>query len=154
MALVGELALAMMVGKPIFVFLSPPGLVGREIMMMVFFHTLALEGIIVIIVLTTYFISRRFFCQYFCPLGGILAFLGAKRRLIIVQDMDTCHECGFCDRACPWGIYPSRGEAESIYCTNCGACVAACPFGARNFVWVSYSPASEKLKKIAGRIQG
>lgn len=145
-ALVGELLLAMIVGKPFFVFLSPPGLVGREIMMAVFFHTLALEGIVILIVLTTYVISQRFFCQYFCPLGALLAFIGSKRRLIVIQNMDTCRQCGFCDRACPWGIYPSRGEAESIYCTNCGSCVAACPFNARKFVFVGFTPSSEKLR--------
>ncbi|PXF59755.1 MAG: hypothetical protein C4B58_02690 [Deltaproteobacteria bacterium] len=38
-ALAGELLFAMILGAPLFVFLSPPGLVGREIMMAVFFHS-------------------------------------------------------------------------------------------------------------------
>src|SRR5690554_4505788 len=37
-ALIGELFLSLVVGAPIFVFMSPPGLVGRELMRLVFFH--------------------------------------------------------------------------------------------------------------------
>lgn len=36
-ALLGELFLSMILGAPIFVFVSPPGLVGREIMTLIFF---------------------------------------------------------------------------------------------------------------------
>lgn len=68
----------MVLGAPLFVFLSPPGLVGREIMMVVFFHKLALEGVLVIIVVFLELLTRRFFCRSFCPLGGFLHFSGEK----------------------------------------------------------------------------
>ncbi len=133
--LVGDITLAMILGAPLFVFLSPPGLVGREIMMMVFFHTLALEGVIIIGVLVFNLFTRRFFCRYFCPLGGLLAFLGQKRKFRVVRLADECKECGLCERACPLGLSPEKGESESPYCWNCGECIDSCRFGALFFLW-------------------
>ncbi|OEU84155.1 MAG: nitrate reductase [Desulfobacterales bacterium S5133MH4] len=144
-ALAGELLFAMILGAPLFVFLSPPGLVGREIMMAVFFHTLALEGVVVLIVLGLNLITRRFFCRYLCPLGALLAFLGTKRQLLVVQDQESCKECGLCDRACPLGLSPSYGEAESSYCWNCGECIDICEQNALNFRWKGNGIKKEKL---------
>ncbi|NPB09749.1 MAG: 4Fe-4S binding protein [Thermodesulfobacteria bacterium] len=139
-ALIGELLLSMIIGAPLFVFLSPPGLVGREIMMAVFFHTLALEGVIVVLVLTLNLFTRRFFCRYLCPLGALLAFLGSKRRLLVVKREEECLKCGLCDRACPLGLSPSQGEGASLYCWNCGECVDACRLNALAFRWRAIGP--------------
>ena len=133
--LIGEIVISMILAKPLFVFLSPPGLVGREIMMLVFFRTLAIEGIIIVLVLLSYFLSTRFFCRYLCPLGALLASLGTKRRLVIAHYQEICGECEICDEVCPLGLKPSKNESLSIYCWNCGNCVDICPIGARKFVW-------------------
>ncbi len=136
-SLIGDMVLAMILGAPLFVFLSPPGLVGREIMMAVYFHTLAIEGLVVVAVLLLNLFTRRFFCRYFCPLGGLLAFLGLKRKLRVVRAKEACNACGLCHRACPLGLSPERGESEGPYCWNCGACVDSCRFGALNYRWVN-----------------
>ncbi|OAG28041.1 4Fe-4S binding protein [Thermodesulfatator autotrophicus] len=133
--LIGDMVLAMMIGAPLFVFLSPPGLVGREIMMAVFFHTLAIEGVVILLVLFMNFFTRRFFCRYFCPLGGMLAFLGTRRSLKVVRDKDSCTECKMCEKACPLGLSPLKDESRGAYCWNCGACVDACNFEALKFKW-------------------
>lgn len=125
----------MILAAPVFVFLSPPGLVGREIMMAVFFHTLALEGVVVLVVLAMNGITKRFFCRYFCPLGAALNVIGAKRKLKIAQDMSLCNGCTLCDRACPLGLTPSSGMADSIYCWNCGECMTVCEPEALTFCW-------------------
>ncbi len=134
-ALMGELLLTMILGAPIFVFLSPPGLVGREIMMAVFFKTLAVEGVIVLLVLLLNLVTRRFYCRYLCPLGALLAFIGSKRRLSLVINTAECKECGLCDMACPLGLKPSIGEGRSPYCWNCGECVDSCQQDAIKFQW-------------------
>lgn len=134
-ALLGELILTMIAGAPIFVFVSPPGLVGREIMTLVFFHTLALEGVILLLVLGMNLVTRRFYCRYLCPLGATLNLLGSRRKLVVKLERDQCTACGLCDRRCPLGLSPAKGMTDSIYCWNCGECVDACPSQALSFQW-------------------
>ncbi len=137
-ALICDVLLALMAGAPFFVFLSPPGLVGREIMMAVFLHTLAIEGIVVIVVLALhFFVTRRFFCRYLCPLGGLLALLGSRRRLKVVLEREGCVSCGICNKACPMGLRPQAGESALAYCWNCGECVDHCPESCLFYRWVS-----------------
>jgi ferredoxin-type protein NapH len=133
--LIAELLVSMILGVPLFVFLSPPGLIGREIMMLVFFQTVAFEGVILLLILLLELSTRRFFCRTFCPLGGLLAFLGSKRSLRVHVDGANCTNCGICEKSCPMGLLPSIGEGTSAYCWNCGECVDSCCFDALHFRW-------------------
>ena len=133
--LICELLLSMIIGTPLFVFLSPPGLVGREIMMLVFFRTLALEGIILLLILILELITRRFFCRSFCPLGALLAFVGQKRKLRVKVEPDNCIHCGICTKTCPMGLFPELNEGCSAYCWNCAACIDNCPSQALHYQW-------------------
>ncbi|MCG2746478.1 MAG: hypothetical protein L6365_02990 [Desulfobulbaceae bacterium] len=58
-ALIVELIFTMVLGTLLFVFLSPPGLIGLEIMRAVFFHTLVCEGLVVAAVLLAFLGGRR-----------------------------------------------------------------------------------------------
>ncbi len=136
--LIAEIVLSMVLGAPLFVFLSPPGLVGREIMMLVFFKSFALEGLLLASILFLELLTRRLFCRTFCPLGGMLAFLGRYRRLRIHHTKDDCTSCGMCSKACPMGLLPEQGEGTSAYCWNCGECVDACRMQALSFQWRSH----------------
>lgn len=133
--LIAELFLSLVLGAPLFVFLSPPGLIGREIMMAVFFQKLALEGVVIILVVLLELVTRRFFCRTFCPLGGLLAFAGRKRNLRVHFLSENCTACGKCTRTCPMGLQPPRGEGLSPYCWNCGECVDVCSDDALKFRW-------------------
>ena len=134
-ALVTELLLTMVVGYPLFVWWSPPGLVGREIMFYAFYKVITVEVWIVVVVLLLNLLTRRFFCRYLCPLGALLALIGKRRRLVIKYLPDKCINCKVCDTRCPMGIKPSVGESQTIYCWNCAECVDACPKGSLKFVW-------------------
>lgn len=142
--LVAELMLSMVLGAPLWVFLSPPGLVGRELMTLVFFHTLAWEGVIIIAILLLNLITRRFFCRYLCPLGGLLGVLGVNRRLVVKKNPDSCVMGRKCDRACPLGLTPSEGGGQGAYCWNCGKCVDVCGHGGIGFHWRKPGPDPER----------
>jgi len=133
--LIVELVVSMVLGAPLFVFWSPPGLVGREIMMGVFFHSFALEGVILFVIIILELVTRRFFCRSFCPLGGLLAFIGNKRKLQVLPVKDNCTHCGKCKKTCPMGLTPNEGEGTSAYCWNCGECLDHCNFNAIKFQW-------------------
>ncbi|WP_310601119.1 4Fe-4S binding protein [Desulfobulbus sp.] len=134
-ALVGELLLSLILGAPLFVFLSPPGLVGRELMLAVYSHRLAWEGILVVGIMMLELLTRRFYCRYFCPLGALLALVGAKRRLVVAHRPDQCTGCARCAQNCPLGLQPELGETRTAYCWNCGTCIESCPERALQFTW-------------------
>lgn len=131
-----ELLVTLVLGAPIFVFLSPPGLVGRELMTLVFFHSLTLEGGIILIALALNLTSKRFYCRYLCPLGACLALLGKRRHVRVKNVMHDCRGCGTCDQACPMGLKPSLGEGMSVYCWNCGSCIDHCHFDQLKFTLI------------------
>lgn len=133
--LIAELLLSLVLGTPLFVFLSPPGLVGREIMMLVFFKKFALEGVIILLIVVLELFTRRFYCRSFCPLGGLIAFLGRKRSLRVHVEPSRCTHCGRCEKACPMGLLPQIGEGTSAYCWNCGECLDSCRHDALKFSW-------------------
>lgn len=148
-ALLGELFLSMIAGGPIFVFVSPPGLVGRELMTLVFFHTFALEGVILLLVLGMNLVTKRFYCRYLCPLGATLNLIGGRRQLLVTLKQEQCTTCGRCERSCPLGLNPALGMAESLYCWNCGECVDACETQALSFQWGQPSMTRQNLKTEA-----
>ena len=141
-----ELLLSLVLGAPIFVFLSPPGLVGRELMMFVFFRTLPAEGLIVVLVLILNLVGKRFYCRYFCPLGALLALLGSRRQVRVKNIMQNCKGCRACDHACPMGLSPSVGEGMTVYCWNCGTCIDNCPFGQLEFNLKTMGNGSKPIK--------
>lgn len=133
--LVAELIISMVLGKPIFVFLSPPGLIGREIMMLVFFGSIAIEGILLLVILLLELVTRRFFCRTFCPLGGLLALIGRKRKLVVEFLPENCTSCRKCERNCPMGLVPQQDEGRSPYCWNCGECIDSCEENSLKLSW-------------------
>ena len=146
-----ELLLTLVLGAPVFVFLSPPGLVGRQLMTLVFFHSLQIEALIILLILLLHLLTRRFYCRYLCPLGGLLALLGSRRRLRLVNRQEGCTACGRCDRSCPLGLTPSTGQGESAYCWNCGSCIDSCAHRQLTFRMIrKQGPGREQLGKPAG----
>ncbi|MDR0852792.1 MAG: 4Fe-4S binding protein [Clostridiales Family XIII bacterium] len=71
---------------------------------------------------------ERFFCQFLCPMGAILALLPVLPFTVFDREKENCIEgCSLCVRTCPAAI--SLGEGRSKYgdCFQCGKCSAKCP---------------------------
>lgn len=112
-----ELLLTMVLGASLFVFPSTPGLVGREIMRAVFFHTLAWEGLVVVGVLLANMVTPPPLLPLSLSPGALLG----ERRRLAVHRVQT---------ACPLGLDPAMGEGASLYCWSCGECVESRRTGA------------------------
>ena len=147
-ALITELILTLIIGYPLYVWWSPQALVGREIMLYVFYKTLTIELIIVFVVLFMNLLTRRFFCRYLCPLGALLALLGKDRKLVIKYNPNLCVNCKLCDSRCPMNIKPSQGESMSIYCWNCFECKDVCPKGALEIKWGDIKEFKKENEKL------
>jgi len=121
-------------GLPIITLISFPGLLSGQIADFVFFGTLGIEIIaIVIILLIEIFLKPRFWCKYACPVGATLGLLRSKHTLTIQYNAQICTEnCpidkkkkSICNNACPIELNPRQFRIYP-YCTNCGECISAC----------------------------
>lgn len=77
---------------------------------------------------------KRFFCRYFCPLGGVFALI-SKPRLFRIKKSDGCVGCRLCTRKCPMGIdveneAKSLGSVRSGECIDCFKCLDSCRYDA------------------------
>jgi len=84
-------------------------------------------------------ITRRFWCRYLCPLGGLLGLL-SKFALFRRQVSEDCKGCKLCSTACPTGtIDPERGyTSDPAECTMCLDCLEVCP---RSDIAINLKPA-------------
>jgi ferredoxin-type protein NapH len=121
-------------GLPIITLISFPGLISGQIADLVFFGTIGIEilAILLILVLEIFF-KPRFWCKYVCPVGATLGLLRSNHTLAIQYNAQICTEnCpinkkseSICNNACPVDLNP-RQAGIYPYCINCGECIAAC----------------------------
>lgn len=64
----------------------------------------------------------RFWCQYLCPLGAIIAPL-SKLGLLRVKKTDKCTSCNLCMKNCNMRLK----DIGDLGCNNCMECVSDCP---------------------------
>ncbi len=70
-------------------------------------------------------ITERFWCRYFCPLGGMLG-LFSRSSIFRREVGDACTSCELCAPNCPTGTIDKENNfvsdpAECIYCYDCAA---------------------------------
>ena len=87
------------------------------------------------IVLFELLVSRRAWCRYLCPTGGLLALLSRPAMLKIHKTETECRDgCSVCQQVCPIQINP-KSDMEVKDCFQCGTCVSRCPDNLLHFSW-------------------
>ncbi|MFA5804427.1 MAG: 4Fe-4S binding protein [Melioribacteraceae bacterium] len=121
--------LALIIGIPLFTFLSAPGIISSQIAAGIIGNGIGLELTIVFaILLSEVIFGRRFWCKYVCPVGASFSLFGTKKTLHITYNELQCN-CTIklepCSNSCPFNLVPKNSNLYP-YCTNCGLCVKTC----------------------------
>jgi len=115
---------------PILNYVSAPGILSTEAMMLVKERMVSLEfSFIALLFFLELLILPRFWCRLFCPTGAFIAVFRAPFTLRVGTSIRTpkapCCKENRCSGACPMGLAPFR-EGNNLLCTNCGLCIDAC----------------------------
>ncbi len=121
------------IGIPVLNFVSAPGILSTEAMILVRQHTLSVElGFIVLILGLELLLLPRFWCRLFCPTGACLSLIRApftlRVRAAVPNPKAPCCNENACSPACPMGLAPYR-QGGNLLCTNCARCIDACRSG-------------------------
>ncbi|MBI5570115.1 MAG: 4Fe-4S binding protein [Desulfomonile tiedjei] len=118
------------IGIPVLNYVSAPGIVSTEAMILVKERTVSIEiGFILLLIVLEITVLPRFWCRLFCPTGAFLAVFRGPFTLRVGtgarNPKSPCCSENHCSTACPMGLAPFR-EGQNLLCTNCGRCVDAC----------------------------
>lgn len=133
--LAAALALSTITGVAAFEWVSPVGMMHREIIFGFGFGFLALLSIFLFDLL----ILKNGWCGHLCPLGAFWSLVGTAGQVKVRFDKSTCTHCGECATVCPepqvlnLKKLEERGLVYSGECSNCGRCTALCPEGSLAF---------------------
>ncbi len=90
---------------------------------------LSAGGFILAVIAGVSLFVDRFFCRYFCSLGGVFSIV-TKPRLFRIKKNDTCVNCNICYKACPMNIDVNTETADVLRnaeCIDCFKCIKECP---------------------------
>lgn len=122
----GTLSTAVL-GAQIFPMIYPPAVLGRQMFELIFYGGLSGGAFFLLaIALVEIFLSRRIWCRYLCPGGGLYSLLGRFRVITIHRIPSLCDDCGDCNKTCAFGLSPMT-DATGMECTSCLECVRVCP---------------------------
>ena len=127
--LAAALMLSVITGVAAFEWVSPIGMMHREIIFGLGLGFLALAAIFLFDLL----ILKNGWCGHLCPLGGFYAVVGSVAPIRVRFDAASCTHCGECARVCPepqvlnLKKLDEVGFVSSGECSNCGRCTALCP---------------------------
>lgn len=85
--------------------------------------------LLIAIIIGSMFIER-FFCRYFCPLGGVFALVSKARLFRIRKTRSKCGKCTLCTAKCSMNIPLYKVDTvNSGECIDCFKCTEVCPKG-------------------------
>ncbi len=123
------LLLSFVLGVAAFEWVSPIGIMHRELIFGFGIGFIAVLGVFLFDLL----IMARGWCGHICPLGAFWSIAGRIGQVKVAFDASACTRCGDCVKVCPEPIVLNFKNAErdgmvrAGECTNCGKCVAVCP---------------------------
>lgn len=135
--LAAALVLSAITGVAAFEWVSPIGMMHREIIFGFGLGFLALAAIFLFELL----ILKNGWCGHLCPLGAFYALVGKAAQIRVRFDAASCTHCGECARICPEPQVLNLKRLEELgwvaagECSNCGRCTALCPEGSLSFDW-------------------
>ena len=127
--LVLTLVLSILTGVAAFEWVSPIGMLHRELIFGIGAGWIAILGVFLFDLL----ILKNGWCGHLCPLGAFYAVVGKVAQLRIAFDTPTCTQCCECVKVCPepqvfnFKAATKTGMIVSGECTNCGRCITVCP---------------------------
>jgi ferredoxin-type protein NapH len=133
--LAATLILSAITGVAAFEWVSPVGMMHREIIFGIGFGFLALLSIFLFDLL----ILKNGWCGHLCPLGAFWSLVGKVGLVRVRFNKTSCTHCGECAKVCPepqvlnLKKLDERGLVFSGECSNCGRCTALCPEGSLAF---------------------
>jgi ferredoxin-type protein NapH len=136
-------------GVAAFEWVSPVGMIHREL---IFGPGLGLLAIAAILLLDL-FVAQRGWCGSLCPLGAFYALVGRFSLLRMGFDTGRCDRCGDCVAVCPekqvidFQQMEAHASIRSGECTNCARCLEVCPRDAYHLTLRSVRSAANSLEK-------
>lgn len=136
--LIAALILSAVTAVAAFEWISPIGMMHRELIYGVGMGWIAILGIFIF----DLFVIHHGWCGHLCPLGAFYALLGRRTaRLVVRFDTASCTHCAECTSICPepqvlnLKLAERNGQVLPGECTVCGRCVASCPEDSLQFHW-------------------
>ena len=133
--MLAALVLSAISGLAAFEWVSPIGMLHREVIFGVGLGFLALISIFLFDLL----ILKNGWCGHLCPLGAFYSIVGRLALWRVRFDKTTCTHCGECAKVCPEPQVLNLKRLEEVglvnagECSNCGRCTALCPEGSLAF---------------------
>lgn len=118
-------------GIPILNYLSAPGIISTEAMILIKERSVSVEFALILAILGLELTALPlFWCRLFCPTGAFLSIFRAPFTLrvenVVKNPKSACCKENHCSSVCPMGLQPYH-EGSDLLCTNCGLCVDSCP---------------------------
>lgn len=151
--LAAALILSFLTGVAAFEWVSPIGLLHRELIFGVGAGWVAVAAVFAFDLL----LVRDGWCGHLCPLGAFYALLGRTAQVRVAFDDATCTHCGDCAVICPEPQVLNlkraarAGMVASGECTDCGRCIPICPEGSLKFDWRAHVSPHPPLPSPARR---